>query len=170
MLIFKEKYTMLEELFEEIYQEAKLLEGKKRLHNFRIDKETLVSTGDNGEQAFLVIGSEVTCVWVIAEGEKIRNVGNLVKNYKMPNGEDTNKRDWKKVVGIGFLLLGKEMKVKQVNYYVKYLGTSDSSIQNGEVYECIAEWYRDGKLLSLAVIDDTEEDYLYSPKAFEKVS
>ena len=105
MLIFKEKYTMLEELFEEIYQEAKLLEGKKRLHNFRIDKETLVSTGDNGEQAFLVIGSEVTCVWVIAEGEKIRNVENLVKNYKMPNGEDTNKRDWKKVVGIGFLLL-----------------------------------------------------------------
>ena len=62
------------------------------------------------------------------------------------------------------------MEVKQVNYYVKYLGTSDSSIQNGEVYECIAEWYRDGKLLSLAVIDDTEEDYLYSPKAFEKVS
>lgn len=118
MLIFKEKYTTLEELFEEIYQEAKLLEGKKRLHNFRIDKETLVSTGDNGEQALLVIGSEVTCVWVIAEGEKIRNVGNLVKNYKMPNGEDTNKRDWKKVVGIGFLLLSDGITQKaEIHWY-----------------------------------------------------
>lgn len=36
--------------------------------------------------------------------------------------------------------------------------------------ECIAEYYRNGELFSLSVIDDTEEDYQYSPKAFEKVA
>lgn len=62
------------------------------------------------------------------------------------------------------------MEVKQVDYYVKYIGKSDASIQNGETYECVAEWYENGKLLSLAVIDESKEDYLYSPKAFERVT
>ena len=61
------------------------------------------------------------------------------------------------------------MKIKEVNYYVRYIGKSDSAIKNGETYECIAEYYRNGELFSLSVIDDTEEDYQYSPKAFEKV-
>ena len=61
------------------------------------------------------------------------------------------------------------MEIKYVNYYVKYIGKSDSSIQNGEIYECVAEWYKNGNLISLAVIDDSEEDYLYSPMAFERV-
>ena len=34
----------------------------------------------------------------------------------------------------------------------------------------VAEWYKNGNLISLAVIDDSEEDYLYSPKAFERVA
>lgn len=63
-----------------------------------------------------------------------------------------------------------EVEVKTVNYYVKFIGKSDSAIKNGKTYRCIAECYKNGKLLSLSVIDDTEEYYQYSPKAFEKVA
>jgi hypothetical protein len=64
-----------------------------------------------------------------------------------------------------------EMKNEATGEVIKGNSFAVKSVdENGEVYECIAEWYRDGKLLSLAVMDDTEEDYLYSPKAFEKVS
>ena len=62
------------------------------------------------------------------------------------------------------------MEIKEVNYYVRYIGKSDSAIKNGKTYECIAEYYRNGELFSLSVIDDTEEDYQYSPKVFEKVA
>ena len=63
-----------------------------------------------------------------------------------------------------------EVEVRKVNYYVKHIGKSDSFIQHGKVYKCIAECYRNGQLLSLSVIDDSEEYYQYSPKAFEKTT
>ena len=60
------------------------------------------------------------------------------------------------------------MEIKEVNYYVRYIGKSDSAIKNGGPYECVTVYYRNGELFSLSVIDDTEEDYQYSTKAFEK--
>lgn len=47
---------------------------------------------------------------------------------------------------------------------VKYIGKSDASLKNGKVYEVISverTWYR--------IIDDTEEDFLFSPDEFEVV-
>nr|DAF98399.1 MAG TPA: Protein FAM221A/B [Siphoviridae sp. ctnNB1] len=45
---------------------------------------------------------------------------------------------------------------------VKYINKSDVSLTNGKVYEVIAVergWYR--------IVDDTDEDYLFSPEEFE---
>lgn len=47
---------------------------------------------------------------------------------------------------------------------VKYLGESGLSLTNGKIYTVIAiekEWYR--------IIDNTGEDYLYSPDEFSVV-
>ena len=63
------------------------------------------------------------------------------------------------------------MEEIKVNYFVKYIGKSNPDIKNGEVYQCIGEWYDEKKQLhDLAVIDDSGEDYLYSPKVFERVA
>lgn len=44
---------------------------------------------------------------------------------------------------------------------VKYIDQSDVSLTNGKIYEVISiehGWYR--------IVDDTEEDYLFSPDEF----
>lgn len=46
---------------------------------------------------------------------------------------------------------------------VKYKGESDISLTNGKEYEVIGienGWYR--------IVDDTGDDYLYSPETFEE--
>lgn len=48
---------MLEELFEEIYCEA-----KKQLHDFKVDKQIPVYTGNKDDNALLELGSMVTCI------------------------------------------------------------------------------------------------------------
>ena len=45
---------------------------------------------------------------------------------------------------------------------IKYIGETDVSLTNGKEYEVIAienGWYR--------IVDDTDDDYLYSPEQFE---
>lgn len=47
---------------------------------------------------------------------------------------------------------------------VKYIGQSDVSLTEGKIYEVISveeDWYR--------IIDDTDDDYLFSPDEFEIV-
>lgn len=47
---------------------------------------------------------------------------------------------------------------------VKYIGKSDVSLTNGKIYEVLSvekTWYR--------LVDNTEEDYLFSPDQFEVV-
>mgnify|MGYP004478856195 CR=1 FL=1 len=47
---------------------------------------------------------------------------------------------------------------------VKYKGKTDISLTNGKVYDVLSVengWYR--------IVDDTEEDYLFSPEDFEIV-
>lgn len=47
---------------------------------------------------------------------------------------------------------------------VRYINKSDVSLTNGKIYSVIAiedTWYR--------IVDDTEEDYLFSPDEFEIV-
>lgn len=57
---------------------------------------------------------------------------------------------------------------KEVDYKVKYIGETMDDIENGKIYQCIAEWYDEsGKLHDFSVIDDSREDYLYFPEAFE---
>ena len=42
---------------------------------------------------------------MIATGSKIKIVNELIKNYKLPNGESTSLNDWKKVV-VNAILIG----------------------------------------------------------------
>lgn len=58
---------------------------------------------------------------------------------------------------------------KPVNYKVRYLGKTDFDAIHGKVYQCIKEWYLDGKLTDVSFIDETGEDYVYSIKIIEKV-
>ncbi len=47
---------------------------------------------------------------------------------------------------------------------VKYIGETDVSLTNGKVYEVIGKesgWFR--------IVDDTGEDYLFSPEQFETI-
>ena len=47
---------------------------------------------------------------------------------------------------------------------VKYKGKTDISLTNGKVYDVLSVengWYR--------IVDDTEEDYLFSPEDFDIV-
>lgn len=47
---------------------------------------------------------------------------------------------------------------------VKYIGKSNASLTEGKEYEVIEieeGWFR--------IMDDTDEDYLFSPEQFEKV-
>lgn len=47
---------------------------------------------------------------------------------------------------------------------VRYTGNSDASLRNGEIYEVTSierTWYR--------IVDDTGEDFLFSPDEFEIV-
>jgi hypothetical protein len=44
-------------------------------------------------------GADVTDIQVIAEGNEIRDVDDLVNTYKKPNGSLTSPKDWLKVKG-----------------------------------------------------------------------
>lgn len=47
---------------------------------------------------------------------------------------------------------------------VRYMGETDLSLTNGKVYDVISiekSWFR--------IVDDTDEDYLFSPNEFEIV-
>lgn len=62
------------------------------------------------------------------------------------------------------------MERKTVDYKVKYIGPTYDEIIHGKIYRCIAEWYdENGKLHDLSVIDESREDYLYFPTAFEGI-
>ena len=62
------------------------------------------------------------------------------------------------------------MVVKNVSYLVMYNVETDSTITNGETYKCVSESYYNDRLLSIGVIDDTNEEYQYSPEVFDKIS
>ena len=47
---------------------------------------------------------------------------------------------------------------------VKYINKSDCSLTNGKIYDVIGVeegWYR--------IVDDTDDDYLFSPEEFEVI-
>ncbi|MCI7570260.1 MAG: hypothetical protein MSS81_01570 [Clostridiales bacterium] len=47
---------------------------------------------------------------------------------------------------------------------VRYIGKSDSSLTNGKVYEVLSV-----EKGSYRIVDNTDEDFLFSPDEFEKV-
>ena len=63
------------------------------------------------------------------------------------------------------------MERRKVDYEVIYRGEETDDLEPGKKYKCVAEVYdEDYKLHDLAVIDESEEDYLYDPEDFEKVN
>ena len=113
-------------IFEEIYYEA-----KKQLHDFKVDKQIPVYTGNKDDNALLELGSMVTCIWVIATGSKIKIVNELIKNYKLPNGESTSINDWQKVVGNAIVVLADGTKQKAENhwYQCRNLGKKEFKVK-----------------------------------------
>ena len=113
-------------IFEEIYYEA-----KKQLHDFKVDKQIPVYTGNKDDNALLELGSMVTCIWVIATGSKIKIVNELIKNYKLPNGESTSINDWQKVVANGIVVLadGRKQKAAIHWYQCRNLGKKEFKVK-----------------------------------------
>ncbi len=60
------------------------------------------------------------------------------------------------------------MDRRKVDYFVIYKGSETVGLIPGKKYKCIEEDYDEGKLFSLAIIDESEEDYMYPPDYFEK--
>ena len=61
------------------------------------------------------------------------------------------------------------IKEKTVKYQVKYIGKETADLTPGKIYNCIAECYWNNDLHDLRIIDESEEDYLYTPEDFKKV-
>lgn len=61
------------------------------------------------------------------------------------------------------------MVKKAVNYKVRFIGEESFSFIPQKIYDCVREWYDDGRLFSLSVVDESNEDYCYPPSNFEKV-
>ena len=60
------------------------------------------------------------------------------------------------------------MKRIKVNYNVIYKGLATIDLDPEKAYKCVAEVYdENNKLHDLAIIDESGEDYLYSPDDFE---
>ena len=66
---------------------------------------------------YLKQGSTVTGVKVIAQGEKIREVQRLLRDYPLPNGELTKAEDWHKVRGTAVVSNGVEEKIEEIHWY-----------------------------------------------------
>ena len=62
-------------------------------------------------------GSKVTGVKVIAQGEKIREVKRLIRDYPLSNGEFTKIEDWNKVRGTALITNGVEERIKEIHWY-----------------------------------------------------
>lgn len=62
------------------------------------------------------------------------------------------------------------MVKKKVNYRVRYIKHSWSDLHEGEIYDCVGEWYdEDGRQESLAVIDSSGDEYMFEPQLFEVI-
>lgn len=64
------------------------------------------------------------------------------------------------------------MERRKVTYEVIYNGKAEPKtvdIIPGKRYKCIAEVYDGKNLHDLAIIDESEEDYLYDPEDFKKI-
>ncbi len=62
------------------------------------------------------------------------------------------------------------MRQKPVHYWGRFIGKCATDLKEGEMYECVSEWYDEkGALHSLSVIDESDEDYVYPLAAFVKL-
>lgn len=71
----------------------------------------------NQENWYLKQGSTVTGVKVIAEGTEIREVQRLIRDYPLPNGENTKPDDWLKVRGTALITDGTNEEVIELHWY-----------------------------------------------------
>lgn len=62
------------------------------------------------------------------------------------------------------------IKAKRVDYEVIYTGENCVSFDHGKKYKCIGEITDDFQKGFLIIIDETGEDYIFSPKNFKKVT
>lgn len=62
-------------------------------------------------------GSKVTGVKVIAQGEKIRDVRRLIRDYPLSNGDNTEVTDWYKVSGTAVITNGVDERLEEIHWY-----------------------------------------------------
>ena len=56
-------------------------------------------------------------VKVIAQGEKIREVKRLIRDYPLPNDELTEAKDWYKVRGTAVISNGVTERIEEIHWY-----------------------------------------------------
>lgn len=71
----------------------------------------------NQENLYLKQGSTVTGVKVIAQGNEIREVERLIKDYPLPNGQKTRASDWFKVRGTAVVTDGVNESIEEIHWY-----------------------------------------------------
>jgi len=76
-----------------------------------------VATDLKQDDWFIKQGSKVTGVKVIAQGEKIREVQRLIRDYPLQNGQLTKVEDWYKVRGTALITNGVEEKIEEIHWY-----------------------------------------------------
>ena len=59
----------------------------------------------------------VTGVKVMAQGEKIREVNRLIRDYPLPGGELTKAEDWYKVRGTAVVTDGTVEEIREIHWY-----------------------------------------------------
>lgn len=73
----------------------------------------------------------MTGVKVIGEGEKIREVQRLIRDYPLPNGLQTKAQDWYKVRGTAVITDGMTEKIKEIHWYqCENIGKVEYKIKN----------------------------------------
>ena len=66
---------------------------------------------------YLKQGTMVTGVKVMAQGEKIREVNRLIRDYPLPGGELTKAEDWYKVRGTAVVTDGTVEEIREIHWY-----------------------------------------------------
>jgi hypothetical protein len=81
--------------------------------DFRVKADTPLKDSSFSIKA----GTQITGVKVMASGNKIRQVNELVKDHPFPNGMETNPKDWEKVRGTALVTDGKTTFKTEIHWY-----------------------------------------------------
>jgi hypothetical protein len=93
-------------------QDKQESEEKAKRPDFHIKKDIQLTKGFSIKK-----GTQMTGVKVMASGNKIRQVGDLIDKYPLQNGKLTKSEDWEKVRGTSLITNGKTIFKAEIHWY-----------------------------------------------------